>query len=95
LGLALASGGHGADFLSKVGDGGANELVGGRVFLPRMYSNSFKLIRNIFLPVSHDRKHCFVLAIQTASGFVIAKVAGSETACCEVITKGECHGKRR
>ena len=30
-----AVGGHGADFLSKVGDGGANELVGGRVFLPK------------------------------------------------------------
>jgi hypothetical protein len=42
LGLALASGGHGADFLSKVGDGGANELVGGRVFLPK---DVFKFIQ--------------------------------------------------
>ncbi|CAH2396240.1 hypothetical protein MES5069_130124 [Mesorhizobium escarrei] len=40
-----------------------------------MNSNSFKLIRNIFLTVSHDCKHCFVLAIQTLSEFVISKVA--------------------
>ncbi|CAH2396242.1 hypothetical protein MES5069_130125 [Mesorhizobium escarrei] len=42
MGLAFASGGHGADFLSKVGDGGANELVGGRVFLPK---DEFKFIQ--------------------------------------------------
>ncbi|WP_206523404.1 hypothetical protein, partial [Mesorhizobium sp. M5C.F.Ca.IN.020.29.1.1] len=75
-----AIGGHGADLPSKVGDGGGNELIGGRSFCLECIHNSFKLIRNFLLPVSHDRKQIPGKQIQKLSEFVVAKVAGYETA---------------